>query len=244
MNDHFASHYWPHADALGKRFHLNNASGPLVQIVGIVKTGKYLWIAEPPLDYVYLPYRQEPHSAMTLVAESYAPDAATLSSVIRNVIRGLDANMPVFDTRTMADIYTQRAMKTPRMIAQSVAGLGLMGLLLAIVGLYGLVAYTVSRRTREIGIRMAIGSDRRRVIVMVLRQGFTLGVAGVAAGLVAGVLFCRVLTTSLWIANFDHVNALLFPAIALPLLAITVLAAWQPAWRASRVDPLRALREE
>lgn len=244
VNEHFAAHYWPHSDAVGKRFHLNNASGQLVEIVGIARNSKYFWIAEPPLDYLYLSWRQQPRSALTLVSESSAPDAATLAPVIRNVIRSLDSNMPVFDTRTMEDIYTQRAVKTPRMISQAVAGLGVMGLLLAIVGLYGLVAYSVSRRTREIGIRMAIGSDRRTVILMVLRQGFTLGIAGVAVGLVLGVLFCRLLTSSLFVATFQHVDALVFPAIAVPLLAITVLAAWQPAWRASRIDPMRALREE
>jgi len=153
--------------------------------------------------------------------------------------------MPVFDARTMADLYTQRAVKTPRMIAQSVAGLGVMGLLLAVVGLYGLVAYSVSRRTREIGIRMAIGSDRSRVVAMVLRQGFLLGAAGVVVGLIAGILICRLLTSApLFVASFTHVDNLVFPIIAIPLLAITVLATLQPALRASRVDPMKALREE
>jgi|SRR5579884_1525886 len=245
VNEHFAAHFWPHADALGKRFRLRNASGPAVQIVGIAKDSKYFWIAEPPLDYVYLPYRQNPRTALTVVAESSAPDAGNLAPVIRNVIHALDANMPVFDARTMADIYNQRAVKTPRMIAQSVAGLGLMGLLLAMVGLYGLVAYSVSRRTREIGIRMAIGSERSQVIVMVLRQGLMLGLAGVAAGLVVGVLVSRMLTSaSLFVATFHRVDTLLFPAIAIPLLAVTVLATLQPALRASHVDPIKALREE
>ncbi len=244
VNEHFATHFWPQSDALGKRFRLRNASGPLVQIVGISKMSKYFWIAEPPLDYVYLPYRQHPRAGLTLVVESSAPDAATLAPVVRNVVRGLDTNMPVFDTRTMDDLYTQRAVKTPRLIAHAVAGLGVMGLLLAIVGLYGLVAYSVSRRSREIGIRMAIGSERSGVILMVLRQGFTLGLAGVVVGLVLGIFVCRLLTSALWVATFNHVNVLLFPAIALPLLVITVLAAWQPAWRASRIDPMRALREE
>jgi predicted lysophospholipase L1 biosynthesis ABC-type transport system permease subunit len=244
MNEQAAKRFWPNGDAVGKRFHLQNANGDLVQIVGIAKTAKYFWIAEPPLDYVYLPFRQYARSGMALLAESNAPDAAILAPVLREVVRGLDPDMPVFDVRTMQDIYTQRAVKTPNMLAEIVAGLGLMGLILAIVGLYGLVAYSVSRRTREIGIRMAIGADRAKVIWMVLRQGLELGVAGVAAGLVVSFFACGILTSRLWVATFDHVNPLLYALIALPLLAITGLATWAPARRASRVDPMCALREE
>jgi ABC-type antimicrobial peptide transport system permease subunit len=119
-----------------------------------------------------------------------------------------------------------------------------MGLVLAIVGLYGLVAYSVSRRTREIGIRMAIGADRSKVIWMVLKQGLQLGGVGVAIGLVLSFFACNIVTSKLWIATFDHVNPLLYAIIALPLLAITCMATWAPARRASRIDPMRALRDE
>ena len=244
VNEQLARHYWPKGDVLGKRFHLKNAAGDLVEIVGIAKTTKYFWIAEPPLDYVYMPYTQNPRSALTLTAESDAPDASAIAPVLREVVRGLDSNMPVFDVRTMQDLYTQRAVKTPNMIAGSVAALGLMGLILATVGLYGLIAYSVSRRTREIGIRMAIGADRPKVIRMILKQGLTLSSFGVIVGLITSIFACRVLTSSLWIATFDRVNPLLFAAVALPLLLITLLATYAPARRASLVDPMRALREE
>ena len=244
LNEQAAKHFWPEGDALGKRFHMKNATGDLVQIVGIAKTAKYFWIAEPPLDYVYLPFRQHGRSGLALVTESDAPDAATVAPAIREVIRGLDPDMPVFDVRTMEDVYSQRAVKTPNMIVEIVAGLGVMGLILAIVGLYGLVAYSVSRRTREIGIRMAIGADRSKVIWMVLKQGLQLGAAGVAAGLVVSFFACNILTSRLWVATFDHVNPFLYMAIATPLLVITGLATWAPARRASVVDPMRALREE
>jgi ABC-type antimicrobial peptide transport system permease subunit len=167
-----------------------------------------------------------------------------LASVLRTVVRGIDPNMPVFDTRTMQDFYTQRAVKTPNLIAQSVAGLGLMGLILAIIGLYGLVAYSVSRRTREIGIRMAIGADRAKVVRMVLQQGLILGATGVAVGLVISFFAYRAITSQVWIASFERISPLLFPAIALPLLLITLLATYAPARRASLIDPMRALREE
>lgn len=244
VNEQAAKHFWPNGDALGKRFHLKSSSGDLVQIVGIARMAKYFWIAEPPLDYVYLPFRQHARSGLALVTESSAPDAATVAPVLREVVHGLDPDLPVFDVRTMQDIYSQRAVKTPNMITQIVAVLGLTGLILAVVGLYGLVSYSVSRRTREIGIRMAIGADRPKVIWMILKQGLQLGVAGVAIGLVVSFFACNILTSRLWIATFDHVNPLLYAVIATPLLLIIGLAAWAPARRASLVDPMRALREE
>jgi predicted permease len=244
VNEQFAHHYWPKEDALGKRFHQKSATGPLVQIVGIAKMTKYFWIAEPPQDFIYLPYTQEKNSALTVMAESTAPDAATLAPVLRDVVRGIDPDMPVSNARTMEDYYTQRAVKTPDIIAESVAGLGTMGLILAMVGLYGLITYSVSRRRREIGIRMAIGADRQQVIRMILRQGLMLGSIGVATGLVLSFFACRVVMTAAWVATFDHLNYALFPAIAIPLLLITVAAAYGPARRASLVDPMRALRDE
>ena len=244
VNEQFARHYWPKEDALGKRFHLQSATGPLVQIVGIAKNTKYFWIAEPPLDFVYLPYTQNPRAALTIIAQSDTADASGIAPVLREVVRGLDADMPVFDARTMHDLYTQRAVKTPNIIAGSVAGLGVMGLVLAIVGLYGLIAYAVSRRTREIGIRMAIGADRGKVIEMVLKQGLMLSLAGLASGLVIGLLASRLLTSALWIASFDHVSPVLFATVTLLLLLISLAATYVPARRASLVDPIRALREE
>jgi ABC-type antimicrobial peptide transport system permease subunit len=137
-----------------------------------------------------------------------------------------------------------RSVTLANMIVGTVAGLGLMGLLLAMAGLYGLVAYSVSRRTREIGIRIAIGADRRQVVRMVLGQGLKLGAIGVAVGLVVSIFACRALTSATWFLTFDRVNPLIFAAIALLLLVVTTLAAWAPARHASRIDPMRALREE
>jgi macrolide transport system ATP-binding/permease protein len=244
VNEKFAQSYWPKQDAIGKRFHLKTATGPLVQIVGIAKNAKYFWIAEPPLDFIYLPYTQEKNPALTIVAETAAPDAAALAPVLREVVRGIDPSMPVSNTRTMQDFYTQRAVKTPNIISQSVAGLGSMGLILAMVGLYGLISYSVSRRRREIGIRMAIGADRQKVIRMILRQGLLLGSIGVAVGLIASFFVCRAVMTVAWVATFDHLNYALFPAIAIPLLLITLAASYAPARKASLVDPMRALRDE
>lgn len=244
VNERFASHYWPRQDAVGKRFHLGGATGPLVQIVGVAQMSKYFWIAEPPLDFIYLPYTQDRRTTMTVLVESAAPDSATLAPVLREVVRELDPAMVTYDARTMDDFYEQRAVKTPNMIAQTVATLGTMGLILAITGLYALIAYSVSRRAREIGIRMAIGAEPRQVIRMVLRQGLLLGGAGVSIGLILSVIACQMLTSVVFVASFSHLDYTVFPALGIPLLLLTLLAAYGPARRASLIDPMRTLREE
>jgi len=159
-------------------------------------------------------------------------------------VRKLDPDMPVFDMRTMQDVYTQRAIRTSDVLIQVVGGMGMMGMMLAAVGLYGLVAYSVSRRTTEIGLRMALGADRQVVVWMVLRQGLRLGLAEVLVGLVMAFFACRAATAALSASGFQHLNPMIYIAISLLLLAVTGLASWAPARRAAHIDPLRALREE
>jgi putative ABC transport system permease protein len=243
VSEHLAQHYWPNQDVIGKRFHLKDASGPLIQIVGIAKNTKHFWIAEPPGDFLYLPFSQNPESAMTLVTESATKDASGLAPMVRKIVHDLDPDMPVFSAMTMRDLYTKRAVKTPNIIVEAVSGMGVMGLILAVVGLYGSVAYSVSRRTREIGIRMAIGANHSEVLRMVLRQGLMLALSGTAVGLVLGVIGWRLLNAMI-LSSFGSTSLFLFPAISLPLIAIALLATYAPARRASRIDPMRALREE
>jgi predicted permease len=243
LNTQIAAHYWPRQNPLGKRFHLQEANGPLVQVVGICEMEKYAWIAEPPQDLIYFPYTQSPRSGLTVAAESTAPDAATLAPVLREVVRKIDPAMPISNSRTMQDFFERRAVKTSNVMVQVIASLGMMGLALAMVGLYALVAYSVSRRSREIGIRMAIGADRPGVLRMVLRQGLVLGSIGAAAGLILSFFACRALSAGLWILA-GRMNYAMLPAVAVPLLAVTLLAAYVPARRASLIDPMRALRDE
>jgi hypothetical protein len=169
VNEQFATHYWPGKEALGKRFRIDNAKGPLVEIVGISKTAKYEWIGEPPTEFVYLPLAQHVHGKMTLLAESEGP-SATLAEPLRELVRNLNSGQPVFGVRTIEEFYEKRVVMAPVMIVQAVSAMGLIGLTLAIAGLYGLVTYAANRRTREIGIRMAVGADSKTVLLMVLRQ--------------------------------------------------------------------------
>jgi predicted permease len=242
VNQHLADHYWPNQDPLGKRLRLEEGDKPWIEIVGVAKTAKYLFFAEPPSDFVYFPYRQKSQPRMVLVAQS-AGDPSSLVGPLRQVVRDLDANLPVYNVRTMSELYRMRAISVFNVIVGVVAGMGAMGLGLAIVGLYGLVAYAASRRTREIGIRMAIGADRTAVLRMVLRQGIALAIIGLVIGLAASVAAGKLLAA----AFADQINQrdLLAPLLVAPIvLAVTFLASYIPARRASLIDPTTALRCE
>ncbi len=243
VNEHFAHHFWAHEEAIGKRFHLEDAKGPLVQIVGIARQAKYSWIGEPPFDFIYLPFSQNQRSDMTLVTESVSTDASPLAPVLRRVVHGIDPNMPVFDVRTMQDLFNKRAVQTPNILVEAVAGMGVMGLVLAVIGLYGLIAYSVSRRTREIGIRIAVGANSKGVLQMILQQGLVLALSGSVAGLALGIVASR-LVGSMFVSTFAKMSPALYLAIMLPLVIVALLAAYAPARRASLIDPMKALREE
>jgi putative ABC transport system permease protein len=242
VNEQFAKHYWPNQDPIGKRLRLTDQDRSWVQVVGLVKMSKYLFIAEPPTDFLYLPYRQKPVQRMAFIVQSVG-EPASLASPLRDVVHGLDASLPVFNVRTMEALYRIRAISVFHVLIGTVAALGLMGLGLAIVGLYGLVAYAASRRTREIGIRIAIGADARDVLQLVLRQGVLLAVAGLAVGLVASVGTGALLRAAF--PSGDNQRDVASLLIVIPIvLAVTSLAAFIPAWRASRINPTQALRHD
>jgi predicted permease len=242
VNQQFAKHFWPNQDPIGKRFRLAREDNAWVQVVGLAKTTKYLFIAEPPTDFVYLPYRQMKPRRMVMLAQS-AGDSAALTAPLREVAHSLDANIPIYNVRTMEKLYQMRAVSIFRVLITVIGGMGLMGLGLAIVGLYGLVAYAATRRTREIGIRMAIGADRSTVLRMVLRQGIALSAVGLVVGLIASVGAGNLLAAAFPTGDDqrDFVSLLLVIPI---VLAVTFLAAYIPARRASRVNPMQALRYE
>jgi putative ABC transport system permease protein len=242
VNQHLAQHYWPNQDALGKRFRLNDAARSWVEIVGVTKTGKYMFVAEAPSDFIYVPQRQRKQRDMVMVAQSVG-DPTMLVTPLREVVRGLDPNMPIFNVRTMERFYEMRAVSIFRVLLTIVGAMGLMGLGLAIVGLYGLVAYAAARRTREIGIRMAIGATRETVLRMVLRQGVALALVGLVIGLVASIGAGRLLAAAF--PSGDDQQDFLSPAVVAPVVfAVTLLAAYIPARRASRINPMQALRHE
>jgi hypothetical protein len=241
VNEKFAQTFWPNQEAIGKRLRLNNEKGPWLEVVGVAKTGKYLFIGEPPQPYVYLSFAQHERQGMILAAESYG-DPASLAGPIRDVVHGLDGNMSAFNVRTFEEFYRQRAVALPAMIVEIVGTMCLIGLTLALIGLYGLIAYSVARRTREIGIRMAIGANQSDVLRMVLRQGLVLSISGIAFGGLLSLAVARALAAGLiGIGRPSIATYVLVPVI---LLLVTLVSCYIPARRASLVDPIRALRNE
>jgi predicted permease len=243
VNQQLAKHYWPNQNPLGKRFRLDDDGEKFwVEVVGLAKTSKYLFIAEPPTEFVYLPYRQKAPQRMILLAQS-AGDPASLVTPLREVVRGFDVNLPIYNVRTMEELYRMRAISVFNVLIGIVGAMGGMGLGLSIVGLYGLVAYAASRRTREIGIRMAIGATRTTVLRMVLRQGIVLALVGLVVGL-AGSVGAGELLRAAFPSGDDQRDVVALLLVVPVVLAVTFLATYIPARRASRLDPMKALRYE
>jgi predicted permease len=240
VNELFARHYLG-KNPIGKRIRMAEQGSPWMEIVGVTPTTKYVQMFEPPLDYVYIPFRQNPRGQMALIAESYG-DPSLLAAPLRETVRAIDANVPVFGMRTMAEVIDQRAVRIMHFLNGLVASIGLLGLGLALVGLYAVVAYQVARRTREIGIRMALGADRPQVMQLILRQAAAMGLTGVIAGLGLSLLASRALSAS--VVATPSFDPLLVTLVPLGLLLTTLLAAAIPARRASRVDPIVALRQD
>jgi ABC-type antimicrobial peptide transport system permease subunit len=205
----------------------------------VTAPGKYLSVVEPPTEFVYLPLSQNPQTKMALLAESYG-DPAALTAPLEAMVHTLDANLPIFSLRTMSDLFENR-VKVMHLLDGVVASVGLAGLGLALVGLYAVVAYQVARRTREIGIRMALGADWKKIVRMIGQQAAIMGLAGIGAGLILSLAAEKVLTASLKLPAFDP---MLFVLVPLGLLLTTVLAAAIPARKAARIDPMLALRQD
>ena len=241
VNQQFARTYWPDQDPIGKRIRLGTPDAPSAEVVGVAKTGHYLAVNEVPASYVYVPYEQNPRPRMTLVVHSVG-DAGGLAGSLRDAVRSIDGNVPVFNLRTVATLYESRVTDTWLQFFQMVGTMGFIGLALATVGLYGLVAYTVSRRVKEFGIRVAIGARRRDVIWLVERRALILAGVGIATGAALTAAVAPLLA-----AGFPGLGVSsrgVYALVPLVLLLVSAVAAYVPARRAAGLDPLRSLRSE
>jgi len=242
VNEQFAKTYWPGQDVIGKRLQIaDKTENQWVQVVGVTKTGRYVFAGEPPTSFIYFPFAQNLHQSMYLLTNSYG-DPATLAAPLRELVRSLDPGQPIFNVRTMEDFYQIRTISIMRIIVEVVGTMGGVGLTLALIGLYGLIAYSVSRRTREIGVRMAIGAKRSDVLKMVLRQGLKLSLVGIVIGGAISVAVSKLLTAGL--VGLGHPNSATYVVVPLVLFLVTLASCYLPALRASRVDPMVALRYE
>jgi len=241
VNETFANKIWPGQDPTGKIFRTEK-DGPAIQVVGLTRTGKYTFLYETPQLFVYFPVAQRYVAAATLMVYSQ-DDPLRLVGPVRDQIQQLDGSLPVFDVNTMeAHVEYGKPLLPARLGAMLVGAFGMVGLVLATVGVYGVVSYSVSQRTHEIGIRSALGAQRRNVLGMVLKQGMTMALIGTAIGIVLAFLLFRGLHSVLYgVASTDLVT---LAAVSSLLLAIAFVASYIPALRATQVDPVVALREQ
>jgi predicted permease len=242
INELLATKLFGKSDPIGRRFRLDSADGPEVQVIGVAKQGKYTYWAESPLEAVWIPFSQD-YSSQMYVEMRTSADPASLAALVREQVRTLDPDMPIFRISTMAAFFHDRAMMGPRVIAQIVTATGVMGLLMAIIGLYGVVAYAVNRRTREFGIRLAIGATPAGVAQMVLRQGAIFTAVGLVIGIALVIPIARNVIPT-FVVGVDPLSALVVLGVPAILASAMAAACWVPARRAARVDPTRALRQE
>ncbi len=217
------------------------APGTPVEIVGVAQTIKYQNTFEGRWISCICRWPSILFARMVLMLRS-SGDPLQLVKSVKDVVRTLDPNLPMLHTRAYEDFYLNQAVRGPRIAIDLVGSMGVVGLLLAIAGLYGLVAYNVSRRTREIGIRIAIGAGRSDVLRLVMGKGFVLVGMGTVIGLAMGFALERLMNSMLF--NAGGVDIVAYVIVVPSLFLVTMLAAYVPARRASRIAPTQALRYE
>ena len=240
INETFARRFFAGEDPIGKRIHVTNGPETFREVVGIVAdVRQYGLDREAPIQF-YEPYLQEPFSGMSLVVRTAAEPSA-LSAAIRQEVFALDKDQPVASVRTLEEVLAESVAR--RRFSMWLLGLfGGVALLLASVGIFGVMNYTVAQRTHEIGIRLALGAQRRDILRLVVGQGMILALIGVALGLIAAFAGTRVMASMLY--GVSATDPLTFTGVALLLAVVAFLACYLPARRATRVDPMVALRYE
>ncbi len=242
IDEEFARRYFPNGDAIGKRIQLNgeDPKDPVVTVVGIVRRVK---MEEPSREsnrvQGYFPFLQFPLDPTIIVRTQTSPEALVVA--VRRQVREVDPSQPIHNVRSLEQIRSE-SIAPERFILALVGSFAAMALVLTMVGIYGLMSYSVTQRTREIGIRMALGAQSRDVRRLVVRQGLSLALAGVAIGLVAAFALTRVMKALLF--EVSSTDPITFALITLLLTVVALLACWIPARRATKVDPMVALRIE
>jgi predicted permease len=237
VNETMAEKFWPGKDALGQRFKFFGEE--MTEIVGVARNAKYNSLGEDPQPYVYVPLDQAYSGAVTLIARA-PEDPATILLPIQRELTALQRDMPLVGISTVGQVL-YNSLWASRLGASLLAAFGALALVLASVGIYGVMSYAVSQRAQEIGIRMTLGADRRGVLLMVLRQGMLVVAIGLVLGLAAAFALARLVAALLFVSTADP---LVFGGMALILMTVGALANLLPALRATRVDPQLALRAE
>lgn len=239
INEAMAKKFWPNQDAIGKRFHFFG-DAPLREVVGIARNSVVNAIGEVPVPLVYLPVTQDYAPAATLQVQTTGRPEAVIAGV-RGQIQSLEPNLAITNVQTIGEIIDQ-GLWAPEMGAALLALFGGLALVLAAVGVYGVLAYSVTQQTREIGIRMAMGAERSDVLGLVVGQGLKLAGAGLALGILVSLALTRQLSSLLF--GVSAYDPLTYAGVTVILVSVALLACYIPARRATRVDPLVALRYE
>jgi putative ABC transport system permease protein len=242
INEALARRYWPNQDAIGKRLAFEEDPGKQVwrEIVGIAGNVKHKALEIEATPEVYFPYRQRPRNFMNLVVHTES-DPASMIAAIRSQVLSVDKDQPVSDIMTM-DQRLAKSVASSRFVMLLLGGFSILALCLAAVGIYGVMAYLVTQRTQEIGVRMALGAQRRHVLKLVVGKGMVLAIIGTAIGLAASLALTRLMRSLLF--EVTPTDWLTFVIASLVLLVVALLACYLPARRATKVDPLIALRYE
>lgn len=242
VNEFMARHFWPNGNAIGQRFSFDGPDGPWNEVVGISEQGKYDNIFEDPSMYFFAPIGQN-HKSLRSIHVRTEGDPEALALAIQAEVRTLDPELLVFDVATLDHVfrYGGSGLWLLRLAATFAGAVGTLGLVLALVGVYGVASYSVAERTREIGIRMALGAQTRDILRMVSRQGLGSVLGGLLAGLTLAVILARAMSSLLF--GISPIDPVTFLAVTLLLALIATLAFSVPAARATRVDPIETLRQ-
>ncbi|MCI0538668.1 MAG: ABC transporter permease, partial [Verrucomicrobiales bacterium] len=242
IDETFARQHFQNEDPLGKGLILALPDGPGIEIVGVVRHVKHAGLDEQAAGspQFYLNFNQSRSNTSHLLVRSVS-DPLSLAGAVRDQVWALNKDQPVFNVRTMEQVVSQ-SIAPRRFSALLMVIFGFVALVLASIGLYGMMSYSVAQRTPEIGIRVALGAQRRDVLTMVVKQGMGLALLGVAAGLVAALTLAQLFRNLLF--GVGAADPLTFGAVALMLFAVAVLASFVPARRATKIDPMEALRHE
>jgi putative ABC transport system permease protein len=240
VDEAFAARHFPGEDPIGRGLDIGNGTDGFYEIVGIVGDVHYDGLEAVADPTMYVPYRQDVFSSMWVLARADG-DPAQLSPVVRETVRAIDPSLPTYSMTPLADVVSD-SVGQRRFSMLLLAAFALLALFLAAVGIYGVVAYSVSQRTQEIGVRMAIGAGRRDVLALVIGGGMKLALAGVVLGVAGALALSQFIATMLFsVKPFDPAS---YAATATLLLAIAACACYMPARRAMKVDPIVAMRQE
>jgi putative ABC transport system permease protein len=243
INESLARLHFPGEDPLGKRLSLGMLMGdwqsPMLEVIGVVGDVKHRHLGADVRPEIYTPHAQGPFPESFIVVKTRT-DARNHVAALRAEVQALDANLPIYDLMTLDERLGQSVARE-RFNTLLIAGFAALALVLATIGLYGVISYGVTQRTQEIGIRMALGASSRVILGMVIRQGAKLALAGIIPGLMASSLLARLTTSMLY--GVGPTDVLTYLAVTLLFVAAALGACYIPARRATRVDPILALRE-